>query len=896
MSGKKIFLFYNGIVQVKEGEQNVKKKKRLIKLGILGLILLGMGITPLCTLAAETVQTTEATTQAIEGSLTSSSKELISSREQESASTMSSDEITNNSAEKFKNQKKLTLEKQQYVIIKNEKAVIYKNIEFKEIIPLSDIEETILVTEEKVSFEGDNYFVLTNLEKKIIAVVKEVDVDLFDTPYSQKKVLNKYVSLKTANPYIYKDLELNSAEKNNLIKGQTFLAEEVFSHINGDQFYSLVDSKGALVGYISVTNVTVAESKGGVYQTFEKYATVKSNNSNTVSDFNGKVKYQTKEMHQQTYFARGRYHHFDGSYYYSIFDNKNKWMGYINEKSVSITDGKQGAYQPLNSYTVVKSKNYSIWQNFSWQKKYNSSQFFNRTFIAKGEYHHFNGDVYYSLYDQNDKWYGYINKTGTSLTKDAQGPYVSYGKYVTIKKSSGNSWSNFGWTKRQDLKNLSGTTFLAKGIYYHANGNDYVSIYDQNNKWYGYVNKNFVSVGEGKQGAYQGYGKYVTITKQNYSLWRNFSWNKLGSSNNIYHKTLYAKGKYKHFNGETYYSLFDKNNKWYGYINAKGSSVADGPQGVYQSYGQRVTISKKNYSMWSDFNWKQRHNTTSFINKQFTARGKYQHFNGSTYLSLYGDNNKWYGYLNESATSRDAEKLAKVQKLLNSKYSSPNLGIYVTSLADGSSASVNGNKIFTAASTGKLPAMYYTQKMINQKKLDPNKKYMYTDAINQMPVYSYMRGGAGILQGKPYGSYYSLDTMLNWTAKYSDNQGANFLGYYGANQYDAKMRNEISSIIGRTWYSPFQVSAKENAMLISAMYRQGGQVMRYMQNTVFDNQRIARDLPVPVAHKIGDVGSYCHDVAVVYTDSPYVLSIMTQNGTSYDTISRISNDVYNIMK
>ncbi|MFC6347936.1 serine hydrolase [Vagococcus carniphilus] len=874
----------------------MKKTKWLVALGSLGLMMGSFLVVPFDALGTEgsssTVEITESSTT--ESTKESETTSILESQTETKTSetTSSTEEVTTPSESK----EKIPLDKKQYVVIKNEKAVIYKELDFSETINLEAIKFEVLMTEEKVLFEEKTYFVLKNTQDKIIGFADGADIELHENAYLEKIALNKYVSLASSTPVLYKDLELNKSEALKLEKGQTFLAKEQFKHLNGQTYYSLFDSKEAFIGFISEKEVTLAESKGGVYQSFGKYATISSNNGVVWGDFDGKVRNQLKNIYENTYSAKGKYHHFDGTIYYSLYDNKNKWIGYVNEKEVGIADGRQGSYQGFDKYAVIKSKNYSIWQNFSWKKKYTSNQFLNRTFVAKGKYHHFNGDVYYSLYDLNDKWYGYINKNGTTLTADSQGSYVSYGKYVSVKNSNGSAWSSFNWNKRHNLKDLANQTFLAKGIYYHANGNDYVSIYDRNNKWYGYVNKDFVKIADGRQGAYQGFGKYVTVTKNNYSLWRNFNWKSLGSSNQAYHQTLLARGKYQHFNGDTYYSLFDRNNKWYGYINANGTSVADGPQGIYQSYGKKVTISKKNYSMWSNFSWKKRHNTSSFMNQTMLARGKYQHFNGSTYLSLYGGNNKWYGYLNEEATSMDAEKLARVQKMLNSKYSSPNFGIYVSSLADNSNASVNGNKIFTAASTGKLPAMYYTQKMINQKKLDPNRKYLYTDAINQMPVYSYMRGGAGILQGKPLGSYYSLDTMLNWTAKYSDNQGANFLGYYGANQYDARMRNEISSIIGRTWYSPFQISARENAMLISAMYRQGGQVMRYMQNTVFDNQRIARDLPVPVAHKIGDVGSYRHDVAVVYAGSPYVLSVMTQNGTSYDTISRISNDVYSIMK
>ncbi|MGX7040132.1 serine hydrolase, partial [Vagococcus fessus] len=248
-----------------------------------------------------------------------------------------------------------------------------------------------------------------------------------------------------------------------------------------------------------------------------------------------------------------------------------------------------------------------------------------------------------------------------------------------------------------------------------------------------------------------------------------------------------------------------------------------------------------------------------------------------------------------SAFDTSSEKMKKVQALLNKKYNSKNYGIYVKSLSNSSTAEMHANSNFYAASTGKLPAIYYTQKMINQGKLNGNTYYEKKYAINNMPL-SYQPGGAGILQNYAYGSMHKLDTILNWTIKYSDNQGANFLGYYGASQFSQTMKNDISKIVGRTWYSQFNVTAKENAKLIEAIDAQGGNAVKYLQNTVYDNQRIPKYLPVKVGHKIGDLDDYRHDIAIVYAKEPYILAVMTQNYITYEQISILSKEIYDILK
>ena len=83
---------------------------------------------------------------------------------------------------------------------------------------------------------------------------------------------------------------------------------------------------------------------------------------------------------------------------------------------------------------------------------------------------------------------------------------------------------------------------------------------------------------------------------------------------------------------------------------------------------------------------------------------------------------------------------------------------------------------------------------------------------------------------------------------------------------------------------------------MEAIYHQGGNANKYLQNTSFDNQRIPKYLPVKVGHKIGDVFDYRHDVAIVYAKEPYILSVMTKNYQSYESISKLSLEIYNILK
>src|SRR5699024_4411450 len=231
-------------------------------------------------------------------------------------------------------------------------------------------------------------------------------------------------------------------------------------------------------------------------------------------------------------------------------------------------------------------KNYSLWQNFSWKKKNSSNKLLNQTFEARGIYHHFNGSRYLSLYDNKGKWQGYINENATIVGNGRQGAYQKYGKYVTISKKNYSLWQNFNWKEKNKSSKLINKTYQAKGIYYHFNGSRYLSLYDSNNKWMGYINANATKIANGRQGVYHSYGRTVKVTSNGYPVWRNFSWSKKASGKHK-GKVYTAKGIYHHMNGSSYLSLYN-GNKWVGYINQKGTTSATGVANYIRTSRQKV--------------------------------------------------------------------------------------------------------------------------------------------------------------------------------------------------------------------------------------------------------------------------------------------------------------------
>lgn len=249
-------------------------------------------------------------------------------------------------------------------------------------------------------------------------------------------------------------------------------------------------------------------------------------------------------------------------------------------------------------------------------------------------------------------------------------------------------------------------------------------------------------------------------------------------------------------------------------------------------------------------------------------------------------------------TSTNNNSLARLDRIERAKQvakdyiGSKNASVYYIDIASGKIFGINENKIYYSSSTGKLPAILYTQKKLNEGLVDTGKTFEYQDFVNDIPG-AMIRGGTGILQKevKP-GDKIDVIKLLKYTCSYSDNLASNMLGYYVCDKNDGEFKNYTSNVIGRkinTFAKEF--SAKETALLMRGIYNQGGQAISSLQKTSWDKVKIPKYIPVKVAHKIGINGAYNHDVAVVYANKPYIISIMT-NGCRDEFISQLSKKVY----
>ena len=253
------------------------------------------------------------------------------------------------------------------------------------------------------------------------------------------------------------------------------------------------------------------------------------------------------------------------------------------------------------------------------------------------------------------------------------------------------------------------------------------------------------------------------------------------------------------------------------------------------------------------------------------------------------------GWIAATDLSETDNRMQKVQAMLNQKYNKSNYSIYVKQLGTQVTAEINADKVMYSASVAKLATLYYVEAQLQKGAITSDDKLVYVDAVNHFDK-SYEPGGSGKMSKSADNKEYTVDTLLKADAQYSDNVATNILGYYVAHQYDDDFNNTITAVAGTPIdMKERNMSAKTAANLMEAIYNQNGEIISYLSSTDFDSTRISKDIDVQVAHKIGDAYDYKHDVAIVYADQPFILSIFTNNA-SYDDITNIANDVYSILK
>ncbi len=203
-------------------------------------------------------------------------------------------------------------------------------------------------------------------------------------------------------------------------------------------------------------------------------------------------------------------------------------------------------------------------------------------------------------------------------------------------------------------------------------------------------------------------------------------------------------------------------------------------------------------------------------------------------------------------------------------------GLYIMQLDSGFSYGENDVDTFGPASLNKLPVMLamYVEAERGSLSLSDKYKLKSSDKVS----------GSGSLSGKPAGFELTYRDLVRYMGKESDNTAFNIAKNILGEEKIQKVIDEIG--MGETVI--FGEEQKTTPYEIGLLFQKlwGGKVVspesrdeiiRYLIDTNFEEWLAARIPPeVEVAHKFGRELHVVNDAGIVFTDSPYVIVIMSK--------------------
>lgn len=324
--------------------------------------------------------------------------------------------------------------------------------------------------------------------------------------------------------------------------------------MNKKVFLGTLLASSALLGIATSANAATSNIKSE-----SKKITVTSTKAKLYKD--SKLK-ESSTPKQGTVYQVDGYRDINGKKYYRVYNtnskNKKTYKGYLKS-----TDAKDLKAVKENVDVTYKNADYTRWGNLYYTAKEGKTG--NRLmYHAERSYTLGNGDKYYSLYrtenDGSKKWYGYVNVKGLQEVKA-----TSYNKNVRIKTSSAyTKWRNFYFNKSEAKGTTKlGQVYTAKRYYVLGNGDKYYSMYQLSKNgdltWAGYVNAKGAENMKATASV-----QVMEVTKDNENTYSASA--KKGTTKGLKGKQVVAKRYYIGENNKKYYSIYDQNDNWLGYL------------------------------------------------------------------------------------------------------------------------------------------------------------------------------------------------------------------------------------------------------------------------------------------------------------------------------------------
>lgn len=200
-----------------------------------------------------------------------------------------------------------------------------------------------------------------------------------------------------------------------------------------------------------------------------------------------------------------------------------------------------------------------------------------------------------------------------------------------------------------------------------------------------------------------------------------------------------------------------------------------------------------------------------------------------------------------------------------------NVSVYYYNLKTGAEYNYNADKKYMGASMRKLPVAISIADDIHSGNLSLDTLLYYNKDTD-------FQGGSGILQSQKEIKPITIKYALELSMKYSDNIAHRML-----RRTASKAVAEYTTFVsGEEMIDP-EISPRQMASLYKRLYNNPDKnpyydyIIELLKNTIY-HDRLDKYLDYDkVAHKIGDYYRYFHDSAIIFSDNPYILVVMTKD-------------------
>lgn len=224
-----------------------------------------------------------------------------------------------------------------------------------------------------------------------------------------------------------------------------------------------------------------------------------------------------------------------------------------------------------------------------------------------------------------------------------------------------------------------------------------------------------------------------------------------------------------------------------------------------------------------------------------------------------------------------------------------NYGIYFQSLETNESFSINGKELFTAASLIKLPVMLTLYREADAGRIDLDGVYNLKDNDKT--------GGAGSLQYKPGGYQITYREMSQLMGKQSDNTAFTIVSRMLGEE---KIQATINALgMKNTSFGENTTTPEDIGLFFERLYRgkvvtnkSKEEILSFLTKTIWED-RIPAGVPkeIKVSHKIGTELRVVSDAGIVFSDSPFILVILSQDVNEIEAkkiLPEITTTVYEL--